>query len=150
MVRLRAGRLSNQERLIILNALGRITQQRFNKNLKHNGQNYNLGILRDSLQFSPDINNFSNDYWIDTGDQKLNEIADYFEYGTGLYNVKHRGTKITSPRGKKLKFRKAWHGIKFASSVKGVKPIFMMAKAVKSVENEKEKIQREIRIKLGI
>ena len=147
---IRSGRLSNDERLFILQMLGEEARRRYDRNLITGGHQYNLKILKGSLQFAPDVEAFQNVYWIDTGSRKLNEIANYFEYGTGMYNTQRRGQAIKSKtKGGVLKFRKAWHGIKFATSVSGVKPVFMKARAEKSIENERNSLQREIRLKYG-
>jgi len=146
----RRGRIADDERLILLQELGKIAQQRYNKNLKHGGHQYNLGILKNALQFSPNIEVFENYYWIDTGNQELNKIAEYFEYGTGIHNTRYRRGPIVPKKGKVMKFRKSWYGIRFAAGVQGVRPVFMMTKAVKSVENERVTLQRQIRIRLRI
>jgi len=150
---LRAGRLSNEERLIILYELGEIARQKYNQFLLAGAGSYNLGILRDSLQYEPDVYAFENTYWIDTGNERLNEIANYFEYGTGLFNVKKKGMAkpIKSRSGKKMKFQSSMTGkMIFAKEVKGVKPVMMLAKTIKSMQFNRSYLQRAIRVRLGI
>ena len=120
-----AGRLSNDERLIILNELGLEVQSRFNKNIKYNPHGYNLKLLLNSLHFAPDVNNFENYYWVDTGHDKLNELANYFEHGTGVHNTQFRRGPIVPIHADILWFRKEWMGIKAATMVQGVQPVFM-------------------------
>jgi len=152
--RLRAGRLANAERLMILDEIGKYARKMYNRYLVQNSQGYDLSLLHDALQYAPDVDSFENDYWVDTGDEKLNDLASYFEYGTGMYNTKYRKsnrTRITSKTaGKAMVFRKPWKGISGAMSVKGVRPVFMFRRTLKSIEFNRPYIQREIRFKLGI
>ena len=149
---IKSGRISNRERLIILLELGKRVQKIYDNIVTNNPRGYNLAMLEGSLQFLPNVNMFDNSYWIDTGDQKLNDIAYYFEYGTGLYNTKvrvmNRGP-ILPVHGTLMLFRKPWHGILAARKVAGVQPVHMMTKAVKTVENDRYYLQREIREQLS-
>lgn len=153
----RRGRISDNERLLILMELGKLVQRRYNKNLKFGAHGYNLDLLKNSLKFSPNIEAFQNIYWIETGNKKLDEIANYFEYGTGLHNQRKRNQKgqfskrttIKAKTKRYMKFRKPWKGKLFMKEVKGVQPVWMMQKAVKSVEQQKENLQKKIRLKLG-
>jgi len=153
MPKLRPGRLSNVERLKILNVLGKKAQKRYNELLSTNTYGYNLENLRDSLQFQPNVEIFENDYWVDAGSEELNRIADYFENGTGLFNTQYKHSDrsaIVPLRAKVLKFRKIWKGRRFASSVRGVRAIHMFLRTVKSMEFNREYNQRQARYALGI
>jgi len=151
---LRAGRISNVERLSILTALGKYAQKRYNEYVTNNRYGYNLKLLKGALQFVPDVDAFENEYFVDTGSRKLNSIAAYFENGTGLYNTKYKHTgraRIEPGTGKMLLyFRKPWHGIKAMASVRGVRPVFMLKRTMKSIEFNRAVLQRQIRINLGI
>lgn len=150
-IKLRAGRLKDIERMAILQELGETARERFDYNLVNNSSGYNLRIFRGALQYSPDIENFENAYFIDTGNDELNTIAEYFEYGTGIYNTRFRGRGMIRPRVKQaMKFLAKNGKAVFAKEVKGVRPVFMMRKAVKSVEFDRKELQRQIRINLGI
>jgi len=146
---MKAGRISNIERKAILLELGKKVQEQYNMIVKNNTQNYKLDILEDSLQFEPDIQNFNNIFWIDTGDAELTKIAYYFEYGTGLYNEQIRFARnrsyIYPVNSRMFKFRKPWHGISFMDKVAGVHPVAMMAKAIKIIDQNRNYIQRDIR-----
>lgn len=152
--KLRAGRLAFDERYLILMEIGRYAQNRYKEYVTQNKYGYDLSLLKDALQFEPDIENFENVYYINTGNDELDMMAKYFENGTGLYNTKYRKgdrKKITSlTKGKRMRFRKPWHGMKGAYSVAGVKPIYMMRRTLKSIEFNRPYLQREIRIRLGI
>ena len=150
---LRAGRLSNEERLTILIELGEIAREKYNKNLFFGAGSYNLGILKDSLQYAPNTEEFENYYWVDAGSERLNEISNFFEYGTGLFNTKRKGKSrpIKSKSGKVMKFKSSKTGkMVFAKQVKGVKPVFMFTKTMRTMEFDRQYLQRQIRVKLGI
>ena len=151
---LRSGRISNVERLLILNELGKIAKQKYNEYLLSGSDeyNYNLMKLRNALQFTPDIVNFDNVYWIDTGNEELTKVAYYFEYGTGIFNtVNKRHAYITPKKGEFMVWKdKQSRQLVFVKRTKGVQPIFMMTKAVNYIRNNREVIQRQIRIKLGL
>lgn len=151
--KLRAGRLSNEERLIILEELGKVAQEKYNDILSSNHRGYNLSLLQGSLQFRPDIKTFDNDYWIETGSDELNKIASYFEYGTGLFNSKTKSSArkyITPVTSEYMRFIAKDGNLVFAKQTRGVKPIFMMTKAVQHVAFNRPYIQRQIRIREGI
>ena len=150
---LRSGRISNYERFLILSELGKIAQQKYNEYLFSGSEsyNYNLRKLRNSLQFEPDISNFDNAYWIDTGNEELTKVAYYFEYGTGIFNTTGRRGYITPKKGEFMVWKdKQSRQLVFVKRTKGVQPIFMMTKAVNYIRNNREVIQRQIRIKLGL
>ena len=154
--KIRAGRLAYNERAIILDELGRETQRRYNDNILWRAGGYNLQKLKNSLQFQSDIYSNQNTYWIDTGNEELNRIADYFEYGTGIHNTKSRpgATSTDYIRPKKKEFMK-WRSkitnkMIFAKQTQGVRPVFMMTTAISSVEHDKDSLQRQIRLHYGI
>jgi hypothetical protein len=150
---IKSGRISNKERFAILLELGRMAQEIYDHIVTSNPRGYRLSMLEGSLKFQPNIETFNNVYWIDTGDEKLNDIAYYFEYGTGLYNTKVRFLRnrdYIRPVNRTLMiFRKPWHGILAMRKVKGVMPVSMMTKAVKTIDNERDYLQREIREQLA-
>lgn len=153
---LRAGRLSITERLAILFEIGKEAQRRYNHNILTGAGNYNLRMLKNSLQFEPDPYAFENVYWIDTGNEEKNKIADYFEYGTGLFNTKSRAGAMSRGYIRPIDSNymvwknKSSGKMIFAKKTKGVMPVFMMTKAVKSVQFDREYLQRQIRLRLGI
>ena len=151
--KLRPGRLSNDERLALLIEIGIYAQKKYKEYVNKNKQGYNLDTIQDGLQFSPDVDAFENEYFIDNGKEYKNKIAAYFENGTGLWNVKYKLTarkRIRAIRFKVMKFRKVWKGIRFAHSVKGVRPIYMLRRTLKSIQFNRAKLQRDMRFKLGI
>jgi len=152
--RLRAGRIANFDRLRILEALGEIAKKKFDRLLSDNHQGYDLDYLQGSLKYEPNVDNFENFYYTDTGNEEDDRILDYFEYGTGMYNTKTRVAarkSITSKTpGKAMRFRKPYKGQTGAMSVKGVRPIFMFRKTIKSMEFNRPYLQKQIRLSMGI
>ena len=155
-VKLKAGRISYMDRAIILEALGEIVKAKYIYNLKNNHQGYNLNLINHALQVDSNIYTFENDYYLDAGVEKLTNIANYFEYGTGLNNSmrKSHGRRYIKPTTKEyMKFEgtNTFEGKTiFAKKVRGVRPIFAMTKAVKDVELNRKTYQRAIRIQYGI
>ena len=158
-IALRSGRLAEDERALILQEFGEYAQGVFNTIVNSRPKGYNLAFLDGALHFERDTKTFTNNYWVDTGSDHGNDLAKYFEYGTGLYNTKYQSSgrgKITSnTKGKLMKFRKPWvspNGKKMtgAFEVKGVQPVYMMMRAIKSVKNNRSALLRNARFKLGI
>ncbi len=148
---LRSGRLSCEERNIILDELGKIAIARFNRNLFFGGLGkYALGKFKNALKYAPDIQEFENAYWVDTGKDKLNEIFDYFEYGTGLYNTRFAKKLITAKKGKVMAWKGKGGNWQFAKSQRGVKPVFAFKRTVMSMDHDRKHLQRKIRLRLGI
>lgn len=144
--------LPDDVKLAVLERMGRLAQSKYNQNLFFGGKGYNLRFLMDTLYYAPDLEAFDNEYWVDTGTEEGNKIADYFEYGTGLYNTKGRKKMIRPKRDDKMKFEgtKKFKGqFIFTKEVKGVKPVFMMTRAVNSVRHERNKIINETLRKMG-
>lgn len=148
----RAGRLSNIERLLILEKLGEEANKRYLENLRNTG--YKGYWFKNAFNFSPDVDNFENYYELNTGNQELNKILTYLEYGTGLYGSRKRmikSSKISAKTGNllllKFKYVGRWF---YQRSVRGVKPGFMFTKAVESVRNEFNQLFRRFRLELGI
>lgn len=134
-------------KLHILNEIGKLAQGRFNQNLFFGGKGYNLRLFMNTLKFEPNLDTFENEYWIDTGDAELTKKAYYFEYGTGMHNSKGPKRMIKSRSIGKMKFKgtKKFKGqIIYADEVKGVKPVFMMTRAVESVRNERNILEYRI------
>jgi len=154
MTFLRRGRLSNYERELILIELGELTRQRYDEYLERNNRGYNLNLLKGSLQFIPMPNAFENEYYLNASDEELTKLAYYFEYGTGLFNTKTRIKAnldyIRSKSGKLLRFQDKKGKLIFTPKVKGVRPVFAMTKAIKSIDQQRDVLQRGIRIRLGI
>lgn len=149
----RSGRLANTEREMILDAIGNKAREKFNDILDSNNHSYNLGLFKNILYWEKDINEFKNIYYMKGETEEITKLAYYFEYGTGLYNTKLRTSgrdRIYPKIADRFVFRKPWKGIKGARSVSGVRPIFMMTKSVKYVEQNQDILLREIRIELGI
>jgi len=146
---LRKGRLSNAERLIILQELGEIASDRYDRYIESNKQGYNLDLLKGGLQYIPNIQTFENIYYVDTGSEELNKISRFFEYGTGIYNTEFKHSTFIKPKNSKyLKFigTNQYAGVTvFAQKVKGVRPIMMFQKTVKSMAQDREYLQRDIR-----
>ncbi len=162
--RLRGGRIASVERLAILLKIGQKAQKMYAKYCKNNVHGYDLKKIAKGLQFEPDTTSFENTYWIDNKDDKLDAIASYFENGTGIYNVKFRVSNRnrikpsnwgTKQHPNRLKFRKAWTSpsgkvMGGASSVAGVRPLYMMRRTLKNIQFNRMYLQREIRMELGI
>jgi len=154
--KLRRGRISFIDRAFILNALGDIVKEKYQYFLKNNHQGYRLNLIYNALQVEPDLNNFENKYYLDAGSEELTNIANYFEYGTGLNNSlkKSKGRRYIKPKNNKfMKFSGSneYEGkTVFAKAVRGVRPIFAMTKAVKDVQLRRKDYQRKIRIYYGL
>lgn len=142
------GRFSNEHRLEILNEIGQDAQDRYNEILDINHFGYNLDILHDGLQFKPNAQTFTNDYWVDYGDAKLNLIAHYFEHGTGINNTLDKKQRITPTQKKVMKFVKKGGGWVFAASVKGVKPLFMFERTMSEMKNNEQKLKNKYHLML--
>ena len=151
---LRAGRISNDERYIILNELGKIASKKYNEYLLENAGSYNLQRLRNSLQWEPDIKEFDNKYWIDAGSEEMNKIANYFEYGTGIFNTStKRGAKqyILPKQGPYMIWKDhTSQKMIFAKRTKGVRPVLMMTKAVAYIRHNRDVLIRRIRFQKNI
>ena len=148
----RAGRLSNEERLVILEKIGKEAEKRYRQNLRNTG--FKKTWFNIAFQFAPDPINFDNDYMLDTGSEHLNRILQWLEYGTGLYGSRKRmiQSSKTSPKtGNKLllKFKVVGAWV-YKRKVKGIKPGFMFTKAVESVRNEHTSLMRRFRMELNI
>ena len=149
----KSGRISNQARAIILDELGKIAERRYKTNLRNAGikgyMHFNY-----AFNYAPDIDAFDNEYWIDTGNDHLNRILKFLEYGTGLYGPNKTpisSKKISAKTGNPLLLKFKYKGRQlFKASVKGIKPAFMFTKAVESVRHERARLQRAIRVRLGI
>lgn len=149
----RAGRISDDERFEILVELGEEAIRRYQYNLRNCGYK-GYGKFKNAMQYEPDVAAFDNYYYLDTGNEELNRILRYLEYGTGLYGPKGEviQSSKTSPRtGNQLllKFKYKGHQL-YKMTVKGIKPAFNFTKAVESVRNERNMLQRQIRRRLGI
>ena len=153
--KLKAGRISNEEREIILTELGLVAQAKYDEFVVQGGQakGYNLYKLQGSLSFRPNIQTFENEYWLEGRDSEWTKIAEYFEYGTGLHNQrragKYRAGYIKPKVQKYLQFVAKDGNFVSTKRVAGVKPIFAMTKAVKFVEFNRDRLQRDIRLRLA-
>lgn len=150
-----SGRISNEERYLILLELGRIAQEKYDEFIYSAGlvAGYNLKKLQGSLQFEPNEYEFANYYYLEGKDEKWTDIANYFEYGTGLYNTKragrYRGGYIRPVHAEYMNFISKKTG-KWVTTdkVRGVRAMMAMQKAVKFIEFNRERFQRDIRIHL--
>ena len=140
--------LTDQEWRRILNEIGRITKGRYNKNLHFGAGNYRLGLLKNALKYEV-TSDLQLTFKIDSGDAKLDKLAMYFEYGTGMNNTQFRKKYIRPIHGDYMRFKYKGKWIT-TDKVRGVRPIFMMTKAIKSIENEWDTQIRRARIRLGI
>jgi len=137
-------------KLAILQELGAIAIMKYDDFITDGitATGYNIGYLRGCLRFSPNVKEFDNDYWLQGNDQKMTNVANYFEYGTGEFNTgKVSRSSITGRFQKKGPIRpKRAEYMKFVSKygkwfttkeVKGVRPIAAMEKALAYVRNTK-------------
>lgn len=153
----RSGRISNLERYYILQELGKIAQRIFNKNLEvrstRENKRYNLNFIKDALKFESDPITFTNTYWVDVGSEDGNKIAAYYEYGTGLYNTKHRIIGRDYIRPKNYDFL---HFINndgkhiYTKAVKGVEGIHYFRRTMNTINKNEEYLIQRIRNELGI
>jgi hypothetical protein len=138
----------------VLEEIGRITVGRFNQNLYFGAGNYHLGLLKNALKYKVNKNptGVPSDitYKIDSGEPELDKIAKYFEYGTGAFNTRYAGSHIVPNNQKFMRFKGKKGKWVTAKQVKGVRAIFMMTKAIKSVENEWDLRVQRAKMKLGI
>lgn len=151
--------LAPQEVEVILNAIGTSVSKKYNQNLFFGSGTYNLGLLKDALQFESNADEFSNTYYVDAGDDDLNKIATYFEYGTGIFNTKGPKQMITPVSARFMAFQvkigRAKKGASekggwvFTKAVKGVKPIFMFKRTMKWAENERDSLTLKTLKRLG-
>lgn len=139
------GPMSVEAKYFALEQLGNEVQKRYKQNLRRNTQGYNLKLIENGVKFESDPVTFSNMYFFDNGEDKLDKIALYFEFGTGLYNSSGKGQPIKPKTAEYM----TWIGKEgkrmFAKEVKGVQPIFALKKAIKSVENDAKRLVRKIR-----
>jgi hypothetical protein len=147
---LRPGRLANVERLEILNELGKLAQERYADIISINHFGYDLDIIKDGLQFKPNVQTFENEYWIDNGSEELNLIAHYFEYGTGIQNTSGPGKAIIPLQKKAMKFFAKRGALIFARRVKGVRPLFMFERTMSEMNNNRSRLMRRFRLELDI
>ena len=142
---MRRGRIGFVEREIILDEIGREAEERFKYNLRQSG--YKWRHFDQAFHWAPNVETFDNDYWLDAGDDHLNKVLQWLEYGTGLFGPK--GQMILPKTRRYMKFRKKGNII-FARKVKGIKPMFAFTKAIESVRNERVGLQKQIRHFLNI
>jgi hypothetical protein len=150
--KLQAGRISNLEREEILIELGNIAQEKYDEFIVQGGlsKGYNLFKLKGSLKFKTDVESFENVYYLEGQDSNWTDIANYFEYGTGIYNTtragKWRGGYIKPIYADYMRFVNKFGKFVSTKRVKGVHPIFAMQKAIKYVDFNRKRLQRNIRI----
>jgi len=123
----------------LLELLGAETQDRYNKNLLYGAGSYNLSKLQGTLKFIPDLKNFKNDYYLEGDTEEQTKVAKYFEYGTGLFNTRTKADYIRPVNAPMMVWKDKHTGkMIFAKKTKGVKPVFAMTKAIKSVDMDME------------
>jgi len=161
--KLRPGRLSNAERLEVLTYFGELAKLKYNEFLDDGAFNhgYDLRKLRDALQYKSNANYFQNVYYLELESRDWTDIAYYFEYGTGIFNTKastsnlpirpviSKYLKVTFKTPRLVKRKDGSSGmtkVLFTTKVKGVEPIFAMAKAKKWVDQNKPTLWRAIRL----
>lgn len=152
--KLSPGRITREEKLEILQQLGEIAQEKYDEYIVQGGmtKGYNLTKLKGSLKFEPDVEAFENEYYLEGEDEQWTKIANYFEYGTGLYNQrragKYRAGYIRANVADFMRFKTKDGKWVVTDKVRGVQPIFAMEKAIKYVQFNRKKLQREIRLGL--
>ena len=153
-VKLKSGPIAPDEKLRILLRLGVIAQNKYDEYIVQGGnaKGYNLSPLKGSLYFKPDIDEFDNHYWLEGTDSHWTAVANYFEYGTGLYNQRksgqYRAGYIKPQVAEYMKFVAGDGKFVMTKKVKGVHPILAMEKAIKFIEFNRKRIQRQIRVEL--
>ena len=153
---IRPGPISIDEKSLILDQLGRIAQDKYDEFIVAGGSvhGYDLEKLKGSLQFKQNPETFDNEYWLQGDDDHWTKIAEYFEYGTGLYNTKragkYRAGYIKPVVAEYMRFVSMKGGKHWVTTdrVKGVHPIFAMEKSIKYIEFKRANIQRGIRLRL--
>ena len=134
--------------------LGEIAKEKYDEFISQGGRakGYNLEILKGSLQFIPDVSNFENEYYLEGKNEHWTDVANYFEYGTGIYNTKRAGkyrAGYIKPIVKDyMTFVTKDGNFVTTKRVKGVEPIFAMEKTKKFMEFNRKRLQREIRLVL--
>lgn len=148
-----AGRISYEERQMILEELGNIAKEKYDEYIVQGGKvlGYDLKKLEGFLQFEADVFNFQNIYYLEGDDDKWTDIAYYFEYGTGLHNTnragKYRAGYIKPVHGDYMMFlsKKFGRWVK-TDRIQGVRPVFALLKTIKFIENyNKKEIRKYLR-----
>ena len=153
-VKLKSGPISDEEKEMILLALGEIAKVKYDEYIVQGGQSkgYSLSALKGCLQYDINIGTFDNAYYLDGGNEHWTAVANYFEYGTGLYNQrragKYRAGYIKPETAEYLKFVTKSGDHVLTKKVKGVHPIFAMEKTVKYIQFNRKRLQRQIRFEL--
>lgn len=151
-MRLKPGRISYNERAGLLFALGKLAQEKYDEYVVTGGasRGYNLRKLRGALQFEIDVLNFKLFFYLAGRNKKWTDIANYFEYGTGLYNTnragRYRAGYIKPVIEEYMRFLSKKTGRWVTTGrVKGVRPVFAMEKAKAFLRQNRETLQRGIR-----
>ena len=139
-------------RAIILQVLGEKAQGKYDDFVVQRGaaKGYDLQKLQGSLQFAPNLEANDNQYWLESWDQHWTDIANYFEYGTGLYNTKragkYRAGYIKPVHGEYLRISKRLKYGKgvITDKVAGVKPVFAMTLAIEWTKKNRLRLQKRI------
>ena len=152
--------LEEDELSIVLDLVGKSISGKFNQNIYFGSGSYNLSLLKDSLQYEIDTQKISISLYIDTGNDHLNDVAYYFEYGTGLHNTKGAKDYIRPVSQQAMIFREKIGNVKsgispkgaivYTKAVKGVKPIFMFARTIKWAETNLKYLQEKALRKSGL
>ncbi len=141
--KLKAGRMSMHERLFILNEVGKLAQEKYNELVMNNRWRYNLRKLKNFLKYEVDPNYIENYYYLQGPDQHWTDVANYFEYGTGMYNSPRatgkyqKGKKMIEPMLEQYmvffwKKKGRWSKSK---EIKGVHATFAMTKAIAYIKD---------------
>jgi hypothetical protein len=151
--------LSEYEKIHVLNKIGEKASEKYDEFLMDGAHKlqYNLGKLRGSLKFAPDVQSMENYYYLEGKNADVTALANYFEYGTGIHN-KNRAKRSertgrflrTTQRVIKPKTAKYMHfktndgkWVK-TDEIKGVRPIFAMQKTLKYMETNQIAIMQSI------
>jgi len=149
--KLKAGRISNDERELILHHLGLIAKEYYAHTLlTRAGQlNYKLERFVGCFKVTPDVAKFENKYTLECSTEKDTKIANYFEYGTGLYNTKspgkYRDGYIRPIRADHLAFMGNKGHLMLVDKVKGVKSVAAFTATVSHMKFHRATYQMGIR-----
>ena len=149
---LRAGRISNDERFDILQYIGEEGERRYKNNLMASG--FKFDYFLEAFKWDTYIDAFQNYYYLDSGNEHLNKILKWLEYGTGLYGPAGKviqSSQISQKTGRQLLLKISARKpgpYTYTKSVRGIKPGYMFTKAVESLENDREYLQRQYRLSI--
>jgi len=154
---------------LILGDLAAEANRRFKQNLRN--MNYGSGaqgVIYHALKWTLHPTKFDIDFRLDTGDPEMDKVINGLEFGTGIYGPK--GEPIKAKYKKFLRFKKGSKtrssrsgprlpddqiafekdGYIYTKYSRGVKPGFMMTKAVASIRRDWSMLVNQAELKYGI